>query len=434
MSMNKNQVQLAESFKQKAFKAWDFLKDLERQIEEQTELLKSVGVKFQVSGCTKSSGTESGFSQANISNSALHMMLEKVPHVTESIDRNIKRIFSADYRNKSSVFDDPSIFDKVEQELERLRIKEMREAIEWVKTARTPDGYSWKEKNYKVIPEVVRVMATPEVSKNTENWRWRFESRFDHIRTLELALYSLAGERLPKALLADNINATWNKEASTTGYNPEGINTFLFKSRFFELKAYRKAPDQITFTGEALALMNGVNMTEAIEVPEVIEKAPEPESIRADLSEAATDLETEEAAKEAISKEAIETQKSWLIHRANLRAEAEKKERIRIARKAQEVAISLHAAKAPDTALSVTCSFSEREGFMVSGDTKDIKDELGRQGLGLSWWARGKVWYIRGSKGKPWTERYAAIVKGLEAICKAHNIKLQEGTKLARAA
>ena len=606
MSINKNQVQLAESFKQKAFKAWDFLKDLERQIEEKADLLDAIGVRLIISGSTRASGSMSGFCQKSFSNSALYSLVSELPHMTESLQREIKRRFEADSYRKPSIFSDQALFEKVEQELSELRTKEMQGAIDWVKKAQTPKGYGWTEKNYSVVPATVRLMATPDVSAATERWHWRDRARFDRLRSLELAVYSLAGVALPDSLVADKIYDTWEKEAHSADYSPSGIKSFDFKSRFFSLKAYRKAPDQITFTAEALALLNQKNyyfskwwessdgeaqprlderqlraiswlkkcpsvqngvrsfqdyekvphviridatpdisknhdynffldsemwenlaalehalyklsgaelpekflfqsiketweteyqsgkrevykmprskrgevytealkyiktmnfdgrffslkayrsapdqitftdealalinggiMTESVEVPEVIKKAPEVEPTKTEVSEVTADAETEEATKEVVSKEAIETQKSWLIHRANLRAEAEKKERIRTARNAQEMAISLHAAKAPDSALSVTCSFSEHEGFMVSGDTKDIKDELGRQGLGLSWWARGKVWYIRGSKGKPWTERYAAIVEGLEAICKALNIKLQDDTKLARAA
>ena len=36
----------------------------------------------------------------------------------------------------------------------------MAEAIKWVKRARTPKGYSWDEKNYQIVPKVVRLMAT----------------------------------------------------------------------------------------------------------------------------------------------------------------------------------------------------------------------------------------------------------------------------------
>ncbi len=624
MSANLSQVSLAEIYKSKAFEAWSFLKELEKQIEEKKDLLDSIGVNFIISGCTKASGTESGFSQQHFSNSALHMMLEKCPHMTESMEREIKRCFEADSYKKPTIFSNPALFEKMQQEIERQRFKEMREVINWVKRARTPDGYMWKEKNYITIPQVVRLMATPQVSKGTDHWRWRFESAYDNLRKLEIALYSLDNQKLPDRLLADDICKTWEDESKITDYKPDGIKTFSFKSKYFELRAYRKAPDQITFTPKALALLNQEKYhfnkswepqktcsfelnREQKKAIEWIKKSPDtinrkvsqtvrvegvtldisknhnidffsdskewqnlanleyalyklsgknlPDKFLNELIKETWDIEYREG-KRAIYKippkerkesiflaalkliktmnfesefftlkiyrnstgeitftdealellngknetinavesealnaanveflqthnqpeidplnEVIEFEKQWLLRRSELRRQAcdrqvekitsqdpkivskseiskaldlielrieslddtnklsDKSERLLKAKVAQDEAIKKQEAKP-----KIVIDFSKKEGFIVYGSTREISQDLGRKGLGLAYWGLKKLWYIRGSKGKPWSANYQRFIDGLERVCNKNGMTLDNKIKLAEAA
>ena len=67
---------------------YELLEFLEKKIEDNKGLLDSLGVKFEISGCTKLTGTESGFTKSNISNTALASMVASMPNISERTERD----------------------------------------------------------------------------------------------------------------------------------------------------------------------------------------------------------------------------------------------------------------------------------------------------------------------------------------------------------
>lgn len=389
---------------------------------------------------------DKSFSQNTFSNAALDKMIDSMPHISESCERQLKQAFTADYRDKKSIFSDGSLFEKVEEKVEEIRLKDMAEAIEWVKKARTPKGYEWEEKNYAIVPSKVRLMATPDIGKKSDSFQWRCAHNYDRLNQLEMALHSLIGIGLPRHSIGERIVETWENEASNVGYSAVGIETFKFRTAFFEIKAFRSAPDQITFSPQGLDIIN----QKEYNFSKCWLPKGEPEIEEKD--------ESTGPEKEALA-EVIEFERKWLERRAELResnrsgngaGEATKEaigkllnsledrldnlakeEKLALAKRIQNKAINKHPKLTQRAHKKIVIEFSERDGFMVFGATKEISQELGRKGLGLAYYGPKKIWYTRGSRGRCWSENYLRFIDGIKDICKARDIKIQ--TDLCRA-
>ena len=124
-----------------AKKALSLLNKLENSIELEAKVLKSIGVTFQVEGCGRQ-GNVSRFDERSISNSTVLKLIESIPELTRSSRNTLEREFIFRYgRIDSSIFD-PNFCEKFGMRILQLQDKDRNEAFEWVRRARTRDGYA----------------------------------------------------------------------------------------------------------------------------------------------------------------------------------------------------------------------------------------------------------------------------------------------------
>lgn len=302
------------------------------------------------------------------------------------------------------------------------------DAFSWLRRCPTRVNKVLEEKNYNIVPKTVRIDATPSISVNHDHECFWDSHIWENIAGLEHALFRLSGQKLPDRFVYQHIISTWKSEyqhgrqiavrakqhrkVDLMAVGLKAIKTMKFSGKFFTIRAYRKAGACITFTDEALSIINGDNFSDKDERSSNYQEDVKP------LDEFAKVVEFEQA---------------WREKRAQLRAQSmHKLEDAKPAVNDSSPKPQTECLQEPTGTIRVT--FSEENGFIVSGSTRELSSKLGRKGLGLSYWGVDKFWYIRGSKGKPWHPNYHRYIDELEKICKAARFRFVNESQLAIAA
>ncbi|MFW7382339.1 MAG: hypothetical protein ACOH5I_26315 [Oligoflexus sp.] len=417
-----------------------FVDKINALIDDNAELMGSIGVSLSLQASTPR-GNVGRVDEQELGNAAMETLIRKLPNSSERLRRSLSSEFIHHYGSHKTMLDDDTMLGRFLAALKSGRDSDLSNALEWVRRARTRQGYTFVEKNYDKVPRELRLHATPDISTVKGSWRFRDASEYDSLRNLEIALCHRVEIDLPARLLADAVHQTWEGEFRDGSY--EGIKTFCFKCRFFTLRAYRSAADRLTFTDEALAILNGscmawkVSDNQPISAPKRDHQPDQdaehnqteevPQSSAICPQQEVTNCEQVEQATDSMA-EVTEFEKAWLARRAELRAQVERKERLEKARKAQDEAIAKHAEK-----IQVPIHYSHKQGVICYGDTKPLKDIFNAHLWG--WWHKGKCWYIQRSKGKELSQESVGKIEALVNDLRSMNVVVNlDVSELARAA
>ena len=156
-----------------------------------------------------------------------------------------------------NIFREFSLLDALSRDIHRYRQRDCRFIFQWLRrAAMSQPSPCWP-------PMSLRLNATPDLGIRQRYPRFRTPHAYENLNLVHAALVFLSGATPPKQLIGDEVCAVWSKQyqdgyqqAEESSHTTDltrhrsglrAVSSATFHCRFLNLKAYKTAPDRITF-------------------------------------------------------------------------------------------------------------------------------------------------------------------------------------------